>query len=156
MLERGQEDERRVGHFRASAFAAARLDHPNIPQVLDEGLEDRTPFIVTAWPAGRPLSHWRGTNPPWGFVRSVLTQICDALAHIHANELLHLDLRPDHILVEQRPSGPFVHLTDIGCSRFDEGYSDQVGGAQITLKYLGTVHYMAPEVADAPSWQTGS
>ena len=157
VLTRGVESSARVTHFRSSALAAARLNHPNIVSVLDEGVDPvMGPFIVTAWVDGWPLSAWRGGSPPWDFLAPVMAQICDALAYVHARDLLHLDLRPGNILVQRRSDGtPHVHLTDIGMARVDDGFSDQGVGPRTTLKYLGSVRYLPPEVADSPPWKLG-
>ncbi len=155
ILERGVDDPRRVAHFRASALASARIHHPNLARVLDEGISAAGPFIVTEWIDGAPLSAWLGTDPPWGFIRAVTMQVCDALACIHARDLVHLDLRPGNVMVRHAEDGPHVCITDVGCARVQDGWSDRGGGARATLKYLGSLRYMAPEVAESPPWLIG-
>lgn len=155
VLQRGLDDPRRVARFRASALQAAALQHPNVARVLDEGIDDIGPFIVTEWIEGTPLSHWIGEAPAFGFLCAVAVQICDALAHVHGRGLVHLDLRPKNVLVRRTPQGPAVQLVDIGCARIDDGWSDSSVGAPATLKYLGTLRYLAPEVAESPPWMTG-
>lgn len=157
LLTRGAEDPRRVAHFRASALAAARLRHPHVVRVLDEGQDPALgPFIVSEWVDGAPLSHWVGLRLPWGFLRAVLLQVCDALAYVHARGLVHLDLRPATVLVESRADGPFVRVADVGCARTDDGYGDRALGARATLEQRGSLRYLAPEVAEAPPWQVGA
>ncbi len=155
LLERGVEDADRVAHFRASALAAARLDHPHLARVLDEGHDALGPFIVTEWIDGTPLSDWRGVQAPWGFLRAVVSQLCNALAYVHAHGLVHLDLRPANVLVTRVGDHPSVRLVDVGCARIDDGWSDTGTGPRATLKYLGSLRYMAPEVADSPPWRIG-
>ena len=156
ILQRGVDEPGRVAHFRASARAAARLSHPGIARVLDEGHDlDVGPYIVSEWIDGWPLTAWRGLIPPWAFTRAVLVQLCEALAHIHARGLVHLDLRPGNLMVQAGPTGPVVRLVDVGCARIDDGWSDNPVGAQATLKLLGSLKYMAPEVGDAPPWLHG-
>ncbi len=156
ILERGVDDPRRVAHFRQSALAAARIAHPNLVRVLDEGVSPEVgPFIVTEWVDGVPLSAWRGHAPPWGFLRQVVLDICDALACVHARDLVHLDLRAGNVMVERTPEGPRARITDVGCARIDDGWEDRSSGARTTLKYLGTLRYMAPEAAEAPPWLVG-
>ena len=155
VLQRGLDDPRRVARFRASALQAAGLDHPHVVRVLDEGIDDIGPYIVSEWVNATPLSAWIGTAPDFGFLCTVASQICDALAHVHGRGLVHLDLRPKNILIARGKSGPLVRLVDVGCARIDDGWSDSSVGAPATLKYLGTLRYLAPEVADKPPWQTG-
>ncbi len=155
ILTRGHDDPARVAHFRASARAAARLEHPNIARVLDEGHDDAGPFIVTEWVDGDPLSAWRGAALPWGFVRAVALQLVDALAHVHARGLVHLDLRPGNVLVEPGDEGPRVRVVEVGCARIDDGWSDRPSDARQTLKLLGSLRYMPPETIDSPPWRIG-
>jgi hypothetical protein len=154
-LERGADDARRVDLFRASAYAAARLRHPYIARVLDEGDGPLGPFIVTEWVDGLPLIDWIGGRPPWGFVKAVLTRVCDALAYLHARDMVHLALRPESILIIQTPEGPDVRLVGVGCTRIDEGHGDERPGARLTLKYHGSLRYLAPEVVESPPWVVG-
>lgn len=167
VLQRGLDDHRRVARFRQSALASARLDHPGIVRVLDEGMDDLGPFIVSAWVDAAPLSAWLRVPPasdvdatqrtelPWGFLKAVMLKLCDALAYVHACGLVHLDLRPHNVLVRRTATGPEVLLVDVGCGRIDDGWSDTRPGAPATLKYLGTLRYLAPEVAESPPWKTG-
>ncbi|MCB9525328.1 MAG: AAA family ATPase [Myxococcales bacterium] len=155
-LERGADDPDRVALFRASAYAAARLRHPFIARVLDEGVDEvGGAFIVTEWVGGTPLSDWVGSRPPWGFVKAVLTRVCDALAYVHAKGLVHLDLRPGTIRVLQGPDGPDVRLLGVGVTRLDAGDGDRQPGARLTLQYQGSLRYVAPEVAERPPWSVG-
>ena len=156
VMERGLDEPERVAHFRASARAAARLTHPAIVRPLDEGLDvEFGPFVVTPWIDGWPLSAWAGLVPPWAFTRSVALQLCDALAHVHARGLAHLDLRPSTIQVESTPNGPRVRITDIGCARIDDGFGDRAVGSESTLRLRGSLRYLPPEVCDAPPWMQG-
>lgn len=155
VLQRGLDDPRRIARFRASALHAAALRHPNVVRVLDEGIDGQGPFIVSEWVEATPLSAWIGTAPSFAFLAAVARQICDALAHVHGRGLVHMDLRPKNIMVSETPEGPRVHLVDIGCARIDDGWSDTSVGAPATLKYLGTLRYLAPEVAESPPWKTG-
>jgi serine/threonine protein kinase/tetratricopeptide (TPR) repeat protein len=156
IMERGLDQPDRVAHFRSSARAAARLSHPGIVRTLDEGHDpDLGPYFVTAWVDGWPLSAWFGSTPPWGFVRSVLRQLCDVLAHVHARGLAHLDLRPSTVLIEATENGPRVRVTDAGCARIDDGFGERAAGSASTLKLRGSLRYMAPEVCDAPPWMHG-
>ena len=156
VLERGLDDANRVFHFLAAARAAARLEHPSIARVLDDGIDKGRPFIVTEWVAGHPLSAWRGGPASPGFARAVVLQIARALAHIHAAGLVHLDLRPGSVLVTRSSEGPSVCVVDVGCARLDDYLGDRPIGAKVTLKFQGSIRYMAPEVASAPPWQIGA
>lgn len=155
LLQRGADDPQRVAHFRAAARATARLEHPVLARVLDEGISHSWPFVVTEWVNGRPLSAWMGQQNPWGFLRAILLQVCEGLAHLHGRDLIHLDLRPENIMVVRDVDGPRVRLVDAGLARFDHAWSDRIHGENIALSSLGSVRYTPPELARAPQWQVG-
>lgn len=155
ILERGVRDRLRVNHFRRSAVAAARLDHPNIAQVLDEGLSELGPFIVTEPFRGAPLSQWIKHQPPWSFIQPVMLQLCEVLAYIHVHDLLHLNLKPSRIFISERDGAPDVQITGVGHARMDDGWGDRPTDARKTLQYLGDLRYLAPEMAEAAPWMTG-
>ena len=155
LLERGADEPERVATFRSAWLAAARLTHPYLARVLDEGLDRSGPFVVSEWVDGHPLEAWVGRAPPWGFVRSVCTQLCDVLAYLHAHEWVHLDIRPSAVAVRRTAEGPRICLLSPGALRVEHGLSDVVPGARLTVKTRGSVRYLAPEVADSPPWALG-
>ncbi|MCB9678095.1 MAG: AAA family ATPase [Alphaproteobacteria bacterium] len=138
----------------------AALDHPNVVMVLDHGLVDPD----THDPDGRPLiagARWiamelagGGTvveHPPktWEEVHHVVGGLLDALAHAHARQVVHLDIKPGNLLlaaeetaIASAPSSLLdarIVLSDFGISRRrDLPSSDE-------LESVGTPTYMAPE-----------
>src|SRR5512147_1803914 len=85
------------------ARAAARLNHPHIVSVHDAGEEGASPYIVMELVAGRNL---REAGPlPVPDVLAIAIQICDALEHAHARQLVHRDLKPENILLVEDTDG---------------------------------------------------
>jgi serine/threonine protein kinase len=114
------------------------LKHPNIVRLIDGGT-DPQPFLVMEYIDGRPL-HQSLTTPlptPLEAVRLMLP-ICAAVAHAHANSVVHRDLKPGNILIDQYHQ---PRVVDFGLAKALDSQDDlsQVGD------FMGTLAYAAPE-----------
>ena len=125
-------DSTAVEAFHAEARTLAGLRHPNIVEVYDAYLDAPQPYLVMELVQGQPLSQLMPL-PPQQAVDYAL-QIAAALAHSHANGVIHCDIKPDNIMVDQAGC---VKLLDFGISGQDGWCED---GA-----VLGSPHYIAPE-----------
>src|SRR5438876_11057334 len=78
-----------------------RLKHPIIVQVLDFGVEGRTPFIVMEYAPNGTLRqhHPKGTRVPLATIVSYLKQVASALQYAHEERLVHRDVKPENMLV---------------------------------------------------------
>ncbi len=129
--------------FAREVRAVARLDHRAIVRVFDHGalqasaadaleLPTGAPYLVMQRLDGGPLLG--STARPWPAVRAMLETVLEALAHAHARDVVHRDLKPDNILLG--PAGPVI--TDFGLAwRPGRATADAAGA--------GTPGYMAPE-----------
>jgi hypothetical protein len=92
-----------VAAFRQEVQQAARLFHMNIPSILESGggWEAGPLHVATQAVAGQPLAELltAGQRIDPGRAVAIARTVCEVLAYIHGAGLLHLDLRPDHILV---------------------------------------------------------
>jgi serine/threonine protein kinase len=129
--------------FRHEARTLAAFHHPNVVDVYDFGEHragDRAlAYLVMAYVDGEPLSHRiaaRGRLPV-AEAMSVVAQVGEALHAVHANGVVHRDIKPGNLLV--RPDGTVV-LVDFGVARSTEGTAITSADA-----VPGTVLYMAPE-----------
>jgi serine/threonine protein kinase/tetratricopeptide (TPR) repeat protein len=121
--------------------AIASLDHPHIVRLLDAGMvTEPIPGALDAGGTWLALELAEGGTVraacgrmSWAAVRSALLELLDALAHAHARGVLHLDLKPDNVLLD----GGRVKLTDFGIAHL---LSDRSGAPR-----QGTPAYMAPE-----------
>src|SRR5262249_57151532 len=108
-------DERAVGRFLREAKAAAQLRHPHIVTVYEAGSDGQTSYIASAFIPGRALAEAVEDGPfePRRAAR-IVGALADALHTAHAQGIVHRDVKPANILLDQehRP-----HLTDFGRAR---------------------------------------
>jgi hypothetical protein len=143
LLNADLEDSGVSARFRREGRTAARLSHPNIVQVYDAGegeLEGReVSYIVVEYVPGgdlKDLIDRRGPLP--GIMLSrVGAEVADALAHAHERGVIHRDIKPQNVLMNDYGS---PKLTDFGIARaLDADHSTSTGS------YLGTAFYSSPE-----------
>ncbi|MFL5895331.1 MAG: serine/threonine-protein kinase [Thermoleophilaceae bacterium] len=129
-------DPRFVARFEREARLAAGLTHPNLVKVFDYSAEGDRPLLVMELVPGGTLAGARGSvDDPVALARDLL----DALAHIHAAGILHRDIKPANVLLDANGS---PRLTDFGIARGEEQT-----GLTLTGQIMGTLRYIAPEVA---------
>ncbi len=116
----------------------ARLEHPNIVALFEVGLDQATPYLVYQFAKGQPLTFWTSGQQllPVNRALLIMTRILDAMQYAHERGVLHRDLTPANILVDDNDQ---PHILDFGIS---VAISD-TGGAHTMA---GTANYMAPEV----------
>jgi eukaryotic-like serine/threonine-protein kinase len=133
------------GRFEREARAAARLAHPGIVTLYEAAVDDEGAYLVSELVHGttldRLLAEGRLSDRD---VVQIGIALCDALAHAHANGVIHRDVKPSNVLIPERPTSPagLARLTDFGVARV-------LGGDSLTVTgdVIGTVAYMAPEQA---------
>ena len=123
--------------FRREARTAARLSHPNVVAVYDSGEERGLPWIVMEHVSGRTLrdllDSQRRLSPET--TAELLGPVADALDHAHHAGVVHLDVKPENLLLTSET----VKVADFGLVRA----AAQRGHGQALA---ATVHYCAPEV----------
>lgn len=138
-------DEAFRARFRREARAAAAVEHPNLLPIHEAGeLPEGALFIAMRLVDGGDLeSRLRAIGPLGaGEALPLLGQLADALDGAHAAGLIHRDVKPANVLLEQRRGGVHAYLTDFGLVKDVE--SSTLGHTD-TGQLLGTVDYMAPE-----------
>lgn len=127
--------------FHSEARGAAKLSHPNIVNIYDVGVERNQNYIVMEYVAGETL---KTTIQREGHLSvpvslRIAKEIAAALAHAHANNLVHCDIKPHNILLT---AGGAVKVADFGIAR---------AVTEATMSYngniVGSVHYFSPEQA---------
>ena len=136
--------------FRREAQLAARLSHANVAGVLDVGETlDGRQLMVLELAEGRPLTELLQGPQPRQRVISLVQQLLRGLEHAHAAGLIHRDLKPDNIIVEQREGGAEIpRIVDFGIAVLRDT-DDSFAASRLTAtgQMIGTPLYMAPEQA---------
>src|SRR5688500_973176 len=134
-------DPKLIPRFQQEAKTAAKLDHPNIIPIYRVESEAGLNYFVMKYVTGRSLEQILEEGPiPIDVARRVLREAALALGHAHRRRVVHRDVKPANIMMED--DGRVV-LTDFGISKAAQGASQLTGTGTI----IGTPHYMAPEQA---------
>ncbi|MBI5567765.1 MAG: serine/threonine protein kinase [Chloroflexi bacterium] len=132
-------DPQFVSRFQREAKILARLQHPHILPVFDFGEGDGYTYLVMPFVAGGTLTHLlQGQSLPLGQIRRIISQVGDALDYAHQHGLIHRDVKPSNVLIDERGN---CLLMDFGLAKMVEGSLHLTTSGAI----LGTPAYMSPE-----------
>jgi len=129
--------------FLREAETAAQLNHPNIVPIYTVEERDNLVYFVMAYIKGDNLGQrlqQHGPIPPVE-VRRILREVADALAYAHHRNVIHRDIKPDNIIIDEETGRAMV--TDFGIAR---ALTDS-GDSRLTATgmAIGTPAYMSPE-----------
>lgn len=135
-------DEKFIRRFKREALSVSNLSHPNIVEVYDVGEEDGNYYIVMEYIEGKTLKQLlqkRGALT-LNEVIDIMTQLTDGLAHAHEAYIIHRDIKPQNIMIEDNG---LVKITDFGIAM-------ALNSTQLTQtnSVMGSVHYLPPEQAN--------
>ncbi|WP_318245849.1 Stk1 family PASTA domain-containing Ser/Thr kinase [Bacillus tianshenii] len=134
-------DEEFIRRFRREAQSATSLDHPNIVSIYDIGEEDDIYYIVMEHVSGKTLKQYIQQFAPIEQYNTVeiMQQLTSAIAHAHENGIIHRDIKPQNILIDDYGT---IKVTDFGIAM-------ALSSTTITQtnSLLGSVHYLSPEQA---------
>jgi serine/threonine-protein kinase len=149
--ERGTDQEFQK-RLQLEARALAKLSHPNIVNLLDHGLVNGMFYLVMELVQGRTLGQVLRDGPMEGerAVR-ILRQILQTLQFAHAQGVLHRDLKPGNVFLQELPhTADHVKILDFGFAKFFNGPKQPNNPALTRVGMaVGTPAYMAPEQAAA-------
>lgn len=129
-----------VARFEREAKAAARLNHPHVVSVFDQGASEGLVYLAMEYIPGRTLrdllrAHGRLT-PEQAF--AIIEPVLDALEDAHRAGFVHRDIKPENILIADDGR---VTVADFGLARAMATSST----AATTGMIIGTVAYLSPE-----------
>lgn len=133
-------DQDFVSRFDREARAAARLSHPNVVSVFDQGIDDGRPYMVMEYVEGSTLRSLISREAPMEPQRALdlLIPVTAAVAAAHEGGIIHRDLKPENVLISSRGQ---IKVADFGLARAVTAHTATAQGMLI-----GTVSYIAPEL----------
>lgn len=127
--------------FQREALSATSLTNPNIVSIYDVGEDEEMHYIVMEYIKGKTLKQYIQEFSPLSAARSIhiMKQLTSAIAHAHENGIIHRDIKPQNILMDEEGN---VKITDFGIAT-------SLGATSFTQtnSVIGTVHYLSPEQA---------
>lgn len=141
-------DWRSLARFTQEAQLLGMLDHPGLVRLLGHDLSAERPWLELELVRGRTLrdvlveriARGEATDVAWAAI--VLDQVCRALAYAHSRGVVHRDLKPTNVLVDDGDV-PLVKVIDLGVAK----WLAQTDGQATTVSrgFVGTLPFLAPE-----------
>ncbi|MFK2824950.1 Stk1 family PASTA domain-containing Ser/Thr kinase [Bacillus sp. B190/17] len=127
--------------FQREAQSATSLVHSNIVNIYDVGEEEGINYIVMEYVEGMTLKQYIQQHSPIPVEKTIdiMKQLVSAIAFAHHNSIIHRDIKPHNILMDQDGN---VKITDFGIAMALSATS-----ITQTNAVLGSVHYISPEQA---------
>lgn len=134
-------DDEFIKRFNREAQSATSLAHPNIVSIYDVGEENDIYYIVMEYVDGFTLKQYIQNYYPIPVEKAldIMKQITAAISHAHHNGIIHRDIKPQNILIDNEGT---VKITDFGIA-----LALSATNITQTNAVLGSVHYLSPEQA---------
>lgn len=132
-----------LSRFQREANAASKMSHHNIVNLLDVGTTEN-PYIVIEYVNGKTLKDIIRDSKtlPEDVSVQIAIRILSALQHAHQAGIIHRDIKPQNILVNQKG---YIKVSDFGIARMVGTKTATIPDADKSV--MGTVHYFSPEQA---------
>jgi serine/threonine protein phosphatase PrpC len=137
-----REDPAYLKRFLMEEWVARRIDSPHVLKPSPSSRRRNFLYIVSEYIDGQTLAQWITDNPAPALetVRDIVEQIAKGLRAFHRKEMLHQDLRPANIMIDNTGT---VKIIDFGSTRIQGVAEAEPSGMQDDI--LGTLQYTAPE-----------
>ncbi|MEU4389132.1 Stk1 family PASTA domain-containing Ser/Thr kinase [Kribbella sp. NPDC023855] len=142
VMHLGLGDDAEFGRrFVAEARAAAKLSHPNVVAVFDQGDDNGTLFLAMEYVPGRTLRDVIRQQSPLSPARALdlLAPVLSALSAAHDAGIVHRDIKPENVLIS---NDGVIKVADFGLARA----VTTTGNTATQGLLMGTVSYLAPEL----------
>jgi tRNA A-37 threonylcarbamoyl transferase component Bud32 len=142
LLENNNLDrERLIARFKREGGILRRLDHPHIVRGYEYGEVDGEYFLVMEYVSGVTVEELIVNKAiEWVIFKTISLQLCDVVAYIHNNGVIHRDIKPGNILVDHNSAPLQIKLADFGLSK-DKRYSKL---SKFSF-HAGTDEYSSPQ-----------
>jgi hypothetical protein len=141
-----RDDAEALRYFAQEGRLAARIIHPHLLRAHFFGQRRRAPFIVFELVPGTSLTQIAALRPiPWRRLAAIVLQVLDALAKLHEEGVIHGDIQPENVIVQQTTLGhDFAKVIDLGFASA-RGCSRLTQAAEPPAEVHGTASFIAPE-----------
>ncbi len=149
VLRPGASTEPMLRRFEFEAHILGRLNHRFIARVFDAGVTDSgrgpQPFFAMELVKGSPLTQYAKQQRLSARKRlELLANVCDAVHYAHTQGVIHRDLKPDNILVDEHG---LPRILDFGVARVMDDDAEHSTHATMVGQLVGSLRYMSPEQA---------
>jgi len=139
------DDDDFAARFVREARAAARLSHPHVVSVFDQGDDHGVVFLVMELVPGHTLRDViRKESPlPPAKALALIDPVLSALAAAHRAGLIHRDIKPENVLLADEANGGQIKVADFGLAKAISSDTQHTATGGVLI---GTVSYLAPEL----------
>ena len=136
------DDPEFINRFQHEEWAGRRIKNPHVLEVLEVKRNRTALYYITEYVEGLTLRQWMNDNPrpSLNTVRNFVGQITRGLRAFHRMEMIHQDLKPENIIVDEHET---LKIIDFGSVKIPGVEEITTPVAENNL--LGTINYTAPE-----------
>jgi len=138
-----------VARFRREAEACSKLRNPHTVIIYDfDQTEDGVLYLAMELVRGQSLQDIQRASGiiPVDRCLRILDQVAEALGEAHAKGIVHRDMKPENIMVEDREGEDFVKVLDFGIAKIKSGDGGKDAPALTAIgQTVGTLEFMSPE-----------